>query len=269
MREGPRVARPLRAWLAVEVLFGVSALSALLPFPGETATRFAWPIVPVVMAAVLGGFYLSLSPVLVLVLAAKRWSNIRVIVLPAVVFTTAELAATLLHWDKFSVGTLPFNVWLASYVLPPPIYLIGYAWHQRRATPDPPTDPLPPRLRTVLLALGAFLTADSVLAFVTPTWFTSSFPWRLTPLTARVLAGWLLLLGTVLLSMWRENDHRRVRLVTPFLLLLLPVFAIQTVRYRDQVDASSPRLWIALVLLAAVSGIGGYLARGSWRESLR
>lgn len=268
MKEGFRVARPFRVWLAVEVFFGLSALSTLLRFPDETATRFAWPITPTVMAAVLGGLYFSLSPVLVLVFAAKRWEMIRVIVLPAVVFTSAELVATLVHWDKFSVGTLPFNVWLASYILPPPIYVVGYFWHQRRAKGEQRQEPLPPSLRTLVLALGAFLTADSLFAFANPSWFTRSFPWQLTPLTARVLAGWLLLLGTVLLSIGGENDRSHVRLVSPFLILLLPLFAIQTIRYRDQVDASSPRLWIALVLFAVVGGIGVYLARGSWRESL-
>ena len=267
MNEGLRVARAFRVWLAVEVLFGLSALSSLVRFPDETATRFAWPIRPTVMAAVLGGLYLCLSPVLVLVFAARRWATIRVIVLPAAVFTTAELVATLIHWDKFSVGTLPFNVWLASYVLPPPIYVVAYLWHQRRATTDEAGEPLPPRLRTALLAIGAFLTADSVFAFVNSSWFTRSFPWHLTPLTARVLAGWLLLVGTLLLSIAREND-RNVRLVSPFLILLLPLFAIQTLRYRHEVDASSPRLWIALVLFAILGGIGAYLSRGSWRESL-
>jgi hypothetical protein len=116
--------------------------------------------------------------------------SIRAVVLPAVVFTTAELVAKILHWSKFSVGTAPFTVWFLSYVLPPPIYLAAYVWHQRRATPDHVTDPLPRRLRTVMLALGAFLTADSLFAFVHPSRFTTSFPWNLTPLTARALAGW-------------------------------------------------------------------------------
>src|SRR5947209_20458721 len=97
---------------------------------------------------------------------------------------------------------------------------------------------LPPRLRTVLLVIGAFLTADSLFAFVDPAWFTKSFPWHLTPLTARVLAGWLLLVGTLLLSISRENNRNRVRLASPFLLLLLPLFAIQTLRYHGEVDAS-------------------------------
>lgn len=94
--------------------------------------------------------------------------SIRAVVLPAVVFTTAELVAKILHWSKFSVGTAPFTVWFLSYVLPPPIYLAAYLWHQRRATPDHVTDPLPRRLRTVMLALGAFLTADSLFRLRPP-----------------------------------------------------------------------------------------------------
>ena len=46
------IAFPLRAWLAVEVLFGVAAVLAVGLAPADTATNFAWPIQPVVMAAV-------------------------------------------------------------------------------------------------------------------------------------------------------------------------------------------------------------------------
>ena len=48
---------------------------------------------------------------------------IRVMVLPTALFSTAQLAATILHWDKFTVDSTPFYVWLASYVLPPPIFM--------------------------------------------------------------------------------------------------------------------------------------------------
>ena len=48
---GTAIAWPLRAWLAVEVMFGVAAVSAIGISPGNTKTNFAWPITPVVMAA--------------------------------------------------------------------------------------------------------------------------------------------------------------------------------------------------------------------------
>src|SRR5205814_2060470 len=101
----------LRAWLVVEVLFGLGAIASVGLSPADTRSNFAWPIQPVVTAAVLGAFYFATAPILVLALFARVWESVRVIVLPAIAFTTVELLATFLHWDKFSVGTLPFYVW--------------------------------------------------------------------------------------------------------------------------------------------------------------
>jgi hypothetical protein len=263
------VAPAFRVWLGVEVLFGVLTLLSLGRFPEETADRFAWPIEPTVMATALGAFYLALTPVLVLALVARRWANIRVIVLPALAFTTVELVATLLHWDKFSVGTAPFAVWLVSYVLPPPLFLAGYLWHERRGGVPPPVDRLPAGLRAALLLAGGLLTVEGVVAFVHPGWLIDSFPWTLTPLTARVLSGWLLLVGTLLLSMAREDDRTRVRLASPFLVVVLPALVIEVLRYGSQVDAGSPRLWTGLVLFGGLAACGLVLVRGDWRAALR
>ncbi len=263
------VAPAFLVWLGVEVLFGVLTLLSLVRFPEETADRFAWPIEPTVMASALGAFYISLTPVLLLVLLARRWANIRVIVLPALAFTTAELVATLLHWDKFSVGTLPFDVWLVSYVVPPPVFLLGYLWHERQGGVPPPTDPLPHRLRQTLVVVGGLLTVEAVVAFVHPAWFVDSFPWTLTPLTTRALCGWLVLVGALLLSIAREDDRTRVRLVSPFLVIALPALVVQVLRYGSQVDPGSPRLWIGLVLFAVLAACGLVLVRGDWRAALR
>ena len=269
LRPDLAVAPAFRIWLGVEVLFGVLTLLSLGRFPEDTADRFAWPIEPTVMATALGAFYLALTPVLVLALLARRWANVRVIVLPALAFTSAELVATLLHWNKFSVGTAPFTVWLVSYVLPPPLFLAGYLWHERRGGTPPPGDRLPGGLRTALLVAGGLLTVEAVVALVDPDWLIDSFPWTLTPLTARVLSGWLLLVGTLLLSMAREDDRTRVRLASPFLVVALPALVIEVLRYGSQVDAGSPRLWTGLVLFGVLAGCGLVLVRGDWRASLR
>src|SRR5437763_484535 len=125
---GTPITLPLRAWLFVEVLFGLGAITSIGLFPADTKTNFAWPIQPVVMAAALGAFYFASAPALVWALFARTWESVRVIVLPAIAFTTVELLATFLHWDKFSVGTVPFYVWFASYLLPPPIFAGLYLW---------------------------------------------------------------------------------------------------------------------------------------------
>jgi hypothetical protein len=268
-REGTPVAPLFRVWLWIEVLFGLAAISVLGLRPDETATRFAWHIEPEVMASALGGFYIATAPTLLLQAVARRWEMIRVFVLPAIAFTTAELIATLLHLDRFSVGTLPFNVWLASYVLPPGIFLLAYGYHQRRASPRSATHALPQGLRRALLLIGGLWTISAVIGFVFPLYLTGSWPWELTPLTARVLAGWEIALATLLLSIAWENDRDRVRLAAPMLILVLPCVALQVGRFADQVDFAHQRLWIGAALLSFTAAVGVYLARGSWLTSLR
>lgn len=265
------IAFPLRAWLAVEVLFGVAAVLAVGLAPADTATNFAWPIQPVVMAAVLGAFYITSAPLFLLPFLAKRWEMIRTMILPAALFSTVQLTATFLHWDKFSVGTIPFYVWFASYLLPPPIFVAAYLWHQKRIGPEAPVpaeDHIPAWLRSMLLVLGILLSLIAFIAFFFLNAIIPVFPWKLTPLTARSLSGWLFAVGTLMLSMRRENSRTRSRLATPMLILILPALLLQMGRYADEVNWASPTLWIGLLLFALTSFCGLILTIGDWRESL-
>lgn len=260
------IAWPLRAWFAAELFFAVAATLSVGLQPQHTASNFAWSIQPPVMAALIGAFYAALAPVVVLLLLARRWESVRVFVLPAAAFTLTELLVTLWHWDRFALWTGPFNIWFASYLLPPPVFLACYAWQQRRAAPVGPADgtqALARWQRRVLLALGALFTAEAAIALVWPAWFTASAPWRVTPLNARALAGYFGLLGLLLLSMARENHRGRVRIVAPFLVLLLPAVAVQLSRFADQVNWRHPRLAVLGLLLLVLAGLGASLLRGA------
>ena len=267
---GTPIAWPLRLWLAVEVLFGIGAVMAVGLSPADTATNFAWPIQPVVMAAVLGGFYITSAPLFLLPLFARRWEMIRPMILPAALFSTVQLAATFLHWDKFSVGTIPFYVWFASYLLPPPIFVAAYLWHQGQATPSSieTSNTLPLWLKRLLISLGSLLTIGGALIFLFPGLLIPVFPWQLTPLTARSLSGWLIALGAIMLTMALENDRTRARLATPMFFLVLPALLLQMLRYADQVDWGNAVLWIGLMLFALIGFCGLYLAKGNWRNAL-
>ena len=262
------IAWPLRVWFVVELFFAVSASISVGLRPADTAVNFAWTIRPEVMAALLGAFYVALAPSVVLVLLARHWENVRVFVVPGMLFTAAQLLVTLLHWDRFAVGTGPFAIWFASYLLPPPVFLGCYLWQQRRAGPAGVDAPLPRGCRGALLVLGGAFTLEALIGLVAPAWFTAWAPWQITALNARALAGFFLLLGTMMLSMARENDRDRVRLVAPFLVLMLPVAALQLMRFAPQVHWGHPRLLIAAALLAAVCAIGVVLSRADWRRAL-
>lgn len=257
----PPIAWPLRAWMAVEVAFGLAAIGAVFLRPDQTATNFAWPIAATVMAAVLGAFYLASALLFVVPLFQRRWPDVRVMILPTAIFAAMMCLTTFLHWDKFSHGTRPFAVWLASYVLPPPIFGLLYAWHQRRARPVG-TDvaaPLPARARSFLRANGLATVAVAAVLFAWPALLVPHGPWPLTPLTLRALCSWLIGVGLLQASMAWENDWRRVRLATAMLLLLPPALFVQLMRFGAEVDWSNAAVWVLLLDTTAAGLVAAWL----------
>jgi len=252
---------PLRVWMAVEVFFGLAAISTVFLRPEDTANNFAWPIEPPVMAAVLGAFYFASALLFVLPLFARTWQRVRVMILPSAAFSTAMLLATFLHWDKFSVGTFPFLIWFASYVLPPPIFVGLYIWHQRRAVP-PGTGiqiPVVGWARASFGINGVVVSALALVGFAAPGLLASAAPWDVTPLTTRTLCGWLLAVGLLQVSMAWEGDWRRARLATTMLMVLPVAVLIQLRRFADQVDWHSLSVWALLADISAVAVVCGYL----------
>jgi hypothetical protein len=266
-----RISLLLRIWIGIECIFGVLSIFTISLSPAETKTNFSWPIQPVITAALLGGFYIAAASFYVLSLFARRWENVRVFIWASILFSSLELIATFLHWDRFSVGSLPFNVWFVSYILPPPLFIAFYFWHQQRAAPIPKStdEPLPTNLRLLMRVLGAVLTLFALAAFIVPASITPLMPWTFSPLTLRALSGWILALGVMNLAAAQENDRTRVRIISPFFVLLLPAILLEVARYGDQVNWSSPAIWVGLAVLAVVFATGVYLIRGDWRKTMQ
>jgi hypothetical protein len=267
---GTPILWPVRIWLAVEVLFSLGAILITFPDPAHTAGRFAWDVQPPIMAAVLGAYYLSTLPLTLLTLFARRWEMIRVIVLPTVIFTAAALVATMLHWSRFAVGTVPFNVWFLSYLLPPPILLAGYLWQERRARQAGrivSNDPLPREARLTLLHWGALVCLLAVAIFLFPDLIAGIAPWPMTALTTRILSSLLLAAGALMLSMARENDRTRVLFGVPMLLLMFPLVTLQIARFADQVTFGSLFLFMVYGAMLIAFAVGLYLVRGNWRQA--
>jgi hypothetical protein len=244
---------PLRAWLAVEVLFGLGASIAIFLQPGGSLSNFAWPIKPDVMAATLGAFYLASLFTLAPSLFVRVWQNVRVIVLPGAIFTAVLLLATFLHWDKFSTTTVPFYIWLLSYVLPPPIFAAMFWWHQGRSRPvgSDIEHAMNGSIRTFFFVNGLGLTAFAAVAFVVPSILQQIAPWTFTPLTARAFCGFLTLVGLFQISMAWENDSVRARIAAPMLIAFPFALAIQLLRFSSEVRWTNLALWVFIVDIVA------------------
>lgn len=134
----------------------------------------------------------------------RYWHRVAVGFPAVTTFTVAMLLATLLHWSRFDLHQFPFQLWLGLYIVTP--FLVPVIWLRNRAA-DPGTpeahDVLVPALvrwGTRLLGLG--LLTIVVVGFVFPSVLIAVWPWALTPLLARVLAGWgaLIAVGTLVVG---------------------------------------------------------------------
>src|SRR5438477_11944348 len=165
-----RTAWPLRAWFVAEIYFAIVSSWALLLYPQAAVTDFAWPVRPVVTAALFGAIYFCALPLMIAGSFARIWERVRVAVLPSAVFTAVMLLPTYLHLDRFLTGSPAFYSLLASYVLPPPVFVGCYIWQQRRSQPVGfgTTAPLSKFERGFLFINGAALTGFATTVMIFP-----------------------------------------------------------------------------------------------------
>jgi hypothetical protein len=192
---------------AVVVPFLVLAFIILYFMPETSGERFAWDIVPNMTAAFMGAGYLGGSWLFLNAIWGKRWHRVAPGFAPVTAFTISMLLATVLHWERFDPGHLPFQIWLVLYVITP--FLVPFIWWRNRVTdpgtPEPGDQVVPAAARWALVGLGVVLLSFAILAFVAPERVIALWPWQLTPLTARIMGGWFALLGVGGLVIGRES----------------------------------------------------------------
>src|SRR5437870_11169472 len=170
----------------------------LTVFTEQTATYFAWTILPPITAAFLGAAYWAAVPVEVLAAREATWAKARIAVPAIWLFTTLTLVVTLLHFDRFHFSSpIPSAqvaawFWLAIYAGVPVAMLIIWMLQLRAPEGDPPRGaPAPMWMRIAVLGQGAGMLAVGVGLFLAPDVVKPMSPWFLTPLTARSNAPWL------------------------------------------------------------------------------
>jgi hypothetical protein len=249
------------------------AVGALYVLAGNTDRYFAWTIQPPLTAAVLGAGYGAGFLLVVLSLRDPVWAHSRVAVLTILVFVVLTLAATLMHIDRFhfqaEFAGLPWIAraaawfWLAVYVVVP-VAMLGALVRQERAPGKDPTPrhPVPPVLRGALAVESAVLLAVGLALYVAPSTATSLWPWPLSPLTARVVAAWLIAFGAAAALAAVVGDLRRLRTAAIAYTAFGVLVAGAVARFPDTVAWGSARAWVFTAMVAAVVVTG---AAGWWQ----
>ncbi len=251
---------PATRWTALVVVgVLVPALVILWGFPGRTADLWAWTIKPDLTPIFMGAGYGAGAYFFARVFTGRRWHDAAVGVLGAAIFATLMLVTTLIHYDKFNHGDAPvlaaiaFYGWVGVYVASP--FLVGALWvanrrrDPRAAEPGEAIVPRPVRLVAAAAAVGALVLAAAVL--LDPALAIDHWGWKLTPLTARVLASFTAQVGVGFLMLSREQRWSSWRLLVQTFLLAVALLLVGAARASAAFDTGRLLTWAYLAGLAA------------------
>ena len=171
------------------------AFIALYLYPDHTDIDFAWTIMPRTSALLIGAGYTAGAYFFARLILDKKWHRVQAGFLPITAFTIVMFTATVLHWDRFHHGALNFYLWTVIYAITP--FLGPFIWWQNQKTGHKELEEHDVRfssiMRTALEVIGIIGVLVFIVVFIQPTLLISTAPWKLTPLTARIFAGWSIL----------------------------------------------------------------------------
>jgi len=250
-------------WLALIIIPILAAAFLVLCLTPDTAgDHFAWPIKPRMSAMMLGATYFTGVIYFAVVFRAQSWHQVRLGLLPVALFAGMLGIATIIHWDRFSHSYPQFWLWTFLYWTLPFVLIAQWIRNERAARPLPAVPGevhFGPAGRGILLILGIGLAATSLLLFLAPTVAAAYWPWKITPLTARVTAAELGLFGFFALEVAAVARWSEVRsLLLPQLISPI-VFVICVVASWNDFQKTNPLTWVfvGFVLIVFVIGFPG------------
>jgi hypothetical protein len=239
---------PETRWVsAIIVPFLVAAFAILYLFPDHTQELFAWGIQPRMSAMMLGAAYLGGAYFFVRTAADARWHWVKVGFLPVTTFATLMGIATILHWERFNHGSLSFFAWVGLYFTTP--FIVFLLWLRNRSTDPGPTshDRRVPRLvRLVIGIVGSLTLLTSPVLFLQPGFMISTWPWQLTPLTARVMGALFALTGVGELTIALDVRWSAVRIALQSQMIGVAAIGLAMVFSWSNFHQANPLTWIFL-----------------------
>lgn len=253
---------PMRVLLGVAAVLVFLAGLPLVVFPSRTAEWFAWTIDAGMTAGFLGAGYWASAVLEVAGARSATWERARLAVWAVLAFTVLTLVVTLVHRDKFHLGAgQPDGArwiawgWLAVYAVVPlamAVILVVQGRGRGTAGLQVVRTALPVPLRVLLAALALVLVGTGIVLLVSPGTVVPSWPWPLTPLTARAIGAWLVGLGWAAGHAALIDDVGSVRPLgwTGVTFVLLQALAL--VRFGDTTSWAAPLAWSYVAVLAVV-----------------
>jgi hypothetical protein len=259
---------PATRWIA-RIIVPILGLAFIILYglPHRTTEYFAWTIKPTMTPMMMGAGYLAGAYFFARVALASRWHHVA-LGLPAVsAFVWFMGMATILHYDRFNHSHPAFIAWLILYAVTP--FLIPALWWFNRQTDpgvsDTPDAVIPPLARQVMALIGIINLGNAFLMLLWPALFIPIWPWQLTPLTTRVVAGWFALPGVVALGVAADSRWSAARMTLQSQMFGIGLILLAVVRAWHEFDTAKVTTWVFVggltLLLLAVGWLYVYMER--------
>lgn len=247
---------PFTRFLGLSVAIAVfSGFVLLFFFPDQTDRLWAWTIKPTMTPILMGAGYMAGAYYFFRVYRATQWHTVGLGLLPVSAFAWSMLIATILHWDRFNRGHVIFYLWTGLYAVTP--FVVPAVWlanHRQDPGPARGETMLPPWIRVVFGVLGAAELVCVIIAFLKPALAMAIWPWKLTPFTARVVAGWFSLTGGFGIAAAADGRWSAVRVTLQAAVIGLGLILVGVARAWSGFDAASSLTWVFIAFLALLLG---------------
>jgi hypothetical protein len=247
---------PLTRWVAWFIIpFLAAAALVLYGVPDRTTEFFAWTIRPEMTPIVMGAGYAVGVYFFYRVSAAAEWHTVAPVFLGITAFTWTMAIATVLHWENFNHSHATFYLWVFLYAVTP--FLVPAVWALNRRTDAREVSTgdrtLPRAVRVLGGGLGLVLVGSALAVFVAPDLILGRWPWTVSPLTARVLAGWIALFGVANGAAVVDPRWTGTRILVQCQIVGITLVLLGVLRVPDNFAPANALTW------AGVGGVALYL----------
>src|SRR5450755_2450773 len=257
-----RVLRSTRAVAAFIMPFLVVAFVVLYPWPSDVGRLFAWAIKPTISPMILGSVYIGGAYFFFRVLRAAQWHTVAGGFLPVGTFASLMGITTILHWNKFIHDRLAFWLWAGLYFTTPLVVFAVFVRNHKHYNTEADGEVLMPQLAARVIGVGGVCAVVmSAFLYVFPQHAVDIWPWKLTPLTARML-GAIFALGLAGLGAFRERRWSAARILLQVAGIMLALILIAGVRAHTEFDNARPLTWMFAIGFGAtvVAGVALYVS---------
>jgi len=256
-----------KIWALMNGAPGVITVILLYLVPSFAVDTFAWPVLVRASAVFLAASFLFRGALFLLIFRGVPWNRLRYFTWGNVAFASVLLLSTFGHADKFRFDLFTGWLWLFLY-LEEPIWMVFLILRASRQSLER-SERVVPLLRgfkVFLFAQALVLIGVSGFLLFAPETFDPQWPWKLTPLTGRIISGWPLSFGIWSIVLANMESWDDMKMGIGLNIFWLAAVLATTLVFISEFDLSRLATWLYLVfIVVALTG----LALFSWLQQRR